>query len=497
MKSTAPIVGTVIAGRPMIPVLIGVLVLAGVLFPSRAFAQSTDDDSVFDFSLPGARSRAMGGAFVAIADDATSVYSNPAGLTTLFRPEVSFEARHWTFTNLAVDQGHAYGAATNIGLDTLNGIRDREFKFDLTGLSFLSFAYPKDKWAVGVFYHQLARYQMNRQMKGAFFDCIGGERGLNAREPFCEVQGVNRLFPADQAYDLSIRGTGATVARHWMLRPRQNPDPQSQSIPTRKFSLGVTLQYFKFDLEGTRMVYNARGALNYATADWSNENVELIGTRTGDDWALGLNAGVLYDLTEKIAVGTTFRQGPKFQYLAQTDTGAGNPGGAGHVVAHNPAAPFKVPDTWAVGVAIRPNNSWRIGIEYDRVMFAQLIDQIVNTAHVPSDPEGWMVEDRLVQDNANQLRIGGEYSMTTFKDLLLSVRGGFWYDPLHQPYLRLDNAATGAPAPGWSLLFPKREANSHATFGVGIANRQQFQVDIAVDYARSVAIYAASTVWRF
>src|SRR5688572_1070180 len=81
---------------------------------AAAAAQSTDDDSVFDFSLPGARSRGMGGAFVAIADDATSVYSNPAGLTSLFRPEVSFEFRHWTFRSPTIDHGHAYGSPTGI-----------------------------------------------------------------------------------------------------------------------------------------------------------------------------------------------------------------------------------------------------------------------------------------------------------------------------------------------------------------------------------------------
>src|SRR3954454_20329762 len=81
-------------------------------------AQSTEDNSAFDFSLPGARSRAMAGAFVAIADDATSVYSNPAGLTGLFRPEVSLELRHWRLTSQAVDSGHAYGSPTNNGVDT-------------------------------------------------------------------------------------------------------------------------------------------------------------------------------------------------------------------------------------------------------------------------------------------------------------------------------------------------------------------------------------------
>src|SRR5690349_21664411 len=93
--------------------------------PARSvFAQSTEDNSVFDFSLPGARSRGIAGAFVAIADDATSVYSNPGGLMNLFRPEVSLEMRHWRLTSKVVNAGHAFGPARNIGVDTINGIRD-------------------------------------------------------------------------------------------------------------------------------------------------------------------------------------------------------------------------------------------------------------------------------------------------------------------------------------------------------------------------------------
>src|SRR3989344_4375094 len=37
----------------------------------------------------GARSLAMGRAFFAVSDDATSIYSNPAGMTQLDRKEVS------------------------------------------------------------------------------------------------------------------------------------------------------------------------------------------------------------------------------------------------------------------------------------------------------------------------------------------------------------------------------------------------------------------------
>jgi hypothetical protein len=41
----------------------------------------------FNFNNPGARALGMGGAFVAVADDATAVVANPAGLTILQRPE--------------------------------------------------------------------------------------------------------------------------------------------------------------------------------------------------------------------------------------------------------------------------------------------------------------------------------------------------------------------------------------------------------------------------
>ena len=123
----------------------------------NASAQSTEDQNYFDFSLPGARSRAIGGAFVAVADDATSVYSNPAGLTQLFRPEVSIEGRVWFATSRAVNSGHAFGSATGIGIDNIDGPVDRDFESDFAGLSFVSLVYPGNGWAVGVFRHQLAK----------------------------------------------------------------------------------------------------------------------------------------------------------------------------------------------------------------------------------------------------------------------------------------------------------------------------------------------------
>src|SRR5437773_7788330 len=69
-------------------------------FPVLAFAITDEEifrNFQFSFVNPGARSSGMGNAFVGLADDATAAEANPAGLTILTKPEVSFEYRHVTF----------------------------------------------------------------------------------------------------------------------------------------------------------------------------------------------------------------------------------------------------------------------------------------------------------------------------------------------------------------------------------------------------------------
>ena len=52
--------------------------------------------SAIDWNITGAGARAagMGGAFIGVADDATAITWNPAGLTQLYRPEVSLVTRY-------------------------------------------------------------------------------------------------------------------------------------------------------------------------------------------------------------------------------------------------------------------------------------------------------------------------------------------------------------------------------------------------------------------
>ena len=101
-----------------------------------ALGQQFFDTSPFQFNLstPGARSLGMGGAFLALADDATAAYTNPAGLTnlTVGGPEVAVELRHWQFSNVFLDGGHVCEEEpcplTGHGVDSVEGVEFGEAK---------------------------------------------------------------------------------------------------------------------------------------------------------------------------------------------------------------------------------------------------------------------------------------------------------------------------------------------------------------------------------
>src|SRR4051794_809770 len=122
----------------------------------------------FDFSLPGARSLGLGGAFVGLGDDATAAWANPAGLTILNKKEVSFEARGWNFRNFITDRGMAFGPPSGIGFDSVSTLQDAEFKDTTASPAFVSFVYPANRWSVAAYRHQLSNFQARLQSSGPF-----------------------------------------------------------------------------------------------------------------------------------------------------------------------------------------------------------------------------------------------------------------------------------------------------------------------------------------
>ncbi|HZE88759.1 MAG TPA: hypothetical protein VE404_04380, partial [Verrucomicrobiae bacterium] len=123
--------------------------LATALFLTAVFAAPaaavTDEeifrDFRFNFANPGARALAMGGAFIAIANDATAAQANPARLGVLRRPEIFAEVRNRNTDASGVNTGNFLIDPTiNPSADlSLNSQIDPETQ---TVPSVVSFVYP-------------------------------------------------------------------------------------------------------------------------------------------------------------------------------------------------------------------------------------------------------------------------------------------------------------------------------------------------------------------
>jgi len=154
--------------------VLSVVCVAVCLVPAISAAQEAPPALEFSFSNPGARSMALGGAFVALADDATAAFANPAGLIQLVRPEISLEMRRRDYSTPYTAGGRAQGPPTGYGIDTVDGIRTAVSNETTSGLSFLSFVYPGSKWSLAIYRHQLADFMVRTELNGLFGDTEDG-----------------------------------------------------------------------------------------------------------------------------------------------------------------------------------------------------------------------------------------------------------------------------------------------------------------------------------
>jgi len=106
--------------------LLGIILTVSVC--PIATAQTTIEPPIVN---PGARSLGLGGAFVAVADDATAAWANPSGLMQLARPEISLEGRSWS--------------------EDREGVASNE-----SNLGYLSFVLPRQKWSIAVYIQTLS-----------------------------------------------------------------------------------------------------------------------------------------------------------------------------------------------------------------------------------------------------------------------------------------------------------------------------------------------------
>lgn len=418
-----------------------------VVVPLPARAQSSLQVPIqFDFLNPGARSLALGGAFVGLADDATAALLNPAGLIELTRPEVSVEGRLRRFVQPMLIGGRLSGQPTGLGEDTTSGLNRQDISSLRVAPTFGSFVYPRGRWRLAGFGYDLIHLEQDFSARGTFQN-----RGFDTRDT---------AFSATRSLGVSGVGVSAAV-----------------QLPHVWLGGGVLVQHFSLGFEFDRYLHQSF----YGAPDPS-QSVFLF-SQSGSGTAAGAIAGVMVPLS-RAKIGVSFKRAPRFGFTSFSGGIVGT--------QQRTESTFKVPDTLAIGVSSPLTTRLSVTAEYTLVRHSQLLDDYVGV--LVNQGESRTRADRFSIADSHELHGGVEY-LAPLKGRP-AIRAGLWFDPDHSVHY--------VPTPANDLLDERIAANLgsgrdlwHYTFGTMLAVRPRVDVSAGADVSARSTIVSVSTIVRF
>lgn len=417
------------------PRLICVLI-ALALVPAAASSQV---GIAFEFSLsnPGARSMGFGGAFVALADDATAAFANPAGLVQLVDPEVSLELRHWKNPIPVTYSGRLTGAPTGIGLDTKSGVYQDTYDHEYTGLSYLSVVYPRKKWSVAFYRHQLADFEVVAETQGLFAEAPG------------EALDTLRLRDFRDRTRLEVVTYGLSGAYKIL----------------DNLSLGLSLTYFDGVLQGDqeRYLWDEDSLAGYfGPNSYLSDRLLASAHFDGDGTDLSYSAGLLWRVAENLQFGAFYRRAPSFDfdYALFGGPASGNEDlPPGETATRSSSIDY--PNVYGAGLAYRSaGGRLTLSFEWDRVEYSRIFSSLGATT------SGEFIPD------ADEYHLGAEYAFLQTQPVL-ALRAGMWLDPNHQVRSSFDDQILQG-------LLGVGGDEMHFSFGLGAAFKS-IQLDLGVD----------------
>jgi len=447
------------------PAINGGLIAAIVVLTAGAAQaqQSLQVPIQFDFLSPGARSLALGSAFVAVADDATAAWTNPAGLWNLPDSEISLEGRFSGTEQQFMTGGRLSGQVSGRLTDVVAGPQFAKLSADRTGLSFLSFVYSMRKLKIAAYRHELLRVDQSFDYAGVF-----------QFEPNLRFDNRDIAFTGDRK--IVIDNYGVSVGRQ--LGPLN-----------RKWGpvlVGAGISFAKFSLD-----YQASTFL-HQTFYGAPDPIQMLARskQSGDEWAIGATAGVLVPIRGIVTIGAAYRNGPSFHFTSTVTPTTTN-------VQTSAEERFDVPDVIAAGVRIGPFSSpratWQVTTEYKRVQNSELRSSYVASFLRVNDPSEKAYAFSI--DDSNEFHLGAEYVLSS-RRWRPSFRGGLWYDPDH---------SVQYSSPTTNDLYDERFRASlstgkdlmHYTFGLGLLASRQLEFNIAGDASSRSTVISASAIVRF
>lgn len=415
----------------------------------------------FDFLNPGAKSLAVGGSFVGLADDATAGFANPAGLRELSRPEISIEVRGRRLESEFLQAGRLSGEVQREGTDTIAGPVFGKSPDPNVGLSYFAAVYasPRHRWAIAGFRHEVARVDQVFQSQGVFQQ---DPRELTSRrEP--PQEGTRTLaitsYSGAAAIELNSRmAVGATI---------------------NLYTFELVSQFRRFDIDGF-----------FGPPILTTEIARA--TQGGDGTSVAPSVGFRGCLkrcddrgTTSLRGGVVYRHGPTFDIETQATTSSRQ-------------GQFRVPHVLAMGAALEmPDESGRrmmlmldvVRIGYSRTLEDFVLDQARSSG----------VENNVSIEDGTEIHVGFQYSPSPERwRWLPRYRVGVWSDPDH-------SVNYSVPAPGTSAEIRLRDERLsvalssggrtlHYAGGLGLSFSPKIEWNIGADFSSRANTVSTSLI---
>lgn len=418
------------------------LVLATVVLIAAVplFAQVEPEGGVvfeLSYSNPGARSMGFGGAFAALADDATAAFANPSGLIQIVRPELSVEFRHWSYSTEFTKSDRLDGIPSGISLDTMRGLRTDISTESVDAVSFVSVVVPRKRWAVAFYRHQLASFRFSGDTQGLF-----GSVGTCCGDRY-----------ADQRTETSFDIVGYGLSAAYRLGER--------------FDVGVGVSRFTVVVDGRTALFAPPPADPYGVNPYLSGDRIASQTVRANSNSEGLIGGFLWSVTPTIHVGGFYREGPRARFS--------NTGTIGSEPFEELGLAMQFPDVYGMGLSHRSaDGSLTLALEWDRIEYSEM-----------ARSAGFR---DMALDDGDEVHLGGEYVILS-SDPVIAFRLGAWLDPNHRTRYVGDD-------PFKAALHPPGHDEVHVALGFGVAFRL-FQVDIGIDSSKPVSTLSMSAICSF
>jgi long-chain fatty acid transport protein len=471
------------------------LLLLGALVPVSAPAQ-TDSALLskvsFNLTNPGGKSLAMGGAFTAIADDATAALANPAGLGLISSIEFAVSGKRTDGTlGLVTAHSTATGplAAPYPGIETTNVDRDTR----ATAADFAGVVVPLTRRLVAALtYAENLRFEGDSGAGGyQYVELRDNRSGGGARQDF--------LYSYREFGSVSLRNRLLALSLAYRVTERV------------RVGGGVTLNRASFDLDGdadgphriTSRTFLSPTSDEIRTVTMRVDGVS--GTKPG--FLAGIHADLLPD--GALTLGADYRSSPR------NDGTLVIGGDVPAALASQTSRPFKfrVPRDAAIGLASHPMPGLTIAAEVQWVAYGDIFDRplpVVSYVGIVGPFPGFPLKDPVLADvspapNVFVPRIGLEY-VAGGNDARLAFRVGYHREPAHGVTASLAaRDASGTPFPitdppfsdSVAAVFDGGRADDRFTGGLGVTVARSLSIDFGFDVGRASRQLAASLFYSF